>query len=290
MEKSRYPEQVSVVPQESVYRFRLKYAITEDSPCSFVIRAMDEPKKPNWYDPLTISNVGFNTKIKWKTSKSKKFDESINWLCYEPHIALRRLHITKGSDEAVSSDKFEESKFSEIEVFVNNWGLLGLWNVEEYRKLGKYQNDGPRIVGTSREKYSRFYHTFQEPVFLFEMATKEYQETISLLENDNEMERDEGIRILGKYISACWPDVGYDDDAKKWVRYWNTPSLLHACYLRTWIDLTNSRKYRYCANQNCKKPYVVNTNHPNDSYCSSQCRINAKQRRYDAKRKLRIDS
>jgi len=56
------------------------------------------------------------------------------------------------------------------------------------------------------------------------------------------------------------------------------PSLLHACYLLVWLDITGLREYRICAHRTCRRIFVPTR--PNVRYCSDACHENAKRLRF----------
>lgn len=198
-----------------------------------------------------------------------------------PHIHLARLDIRKPE---------------EVLDFVNRWGLLGLWRVKGYSEWPwpRYKDPEEKPLYYDRhfkvvfsEHYLKhgdlnngknYYLCFQEPLPAFIDAAKEFQFMSNLL-NGNADDKSEAEEIISKYIKDIRPVVWYLTEPKEqWSTHWDSPSLLHTCYLHIWMDLMALRKYRKCNHERCNSFFVVSRS--DEEYCSYRCKNNAMRKKY----------
>lgn len=268
------PINEDILPLYTTAWFQLDYSLEEKGGIFYIVAK--ENSRPEYYQPLEAQPP---KNKKGRPYKQPHYPEGWNEL---PHIHLARINTEKTED---------------ILEFVNRWGLLGLWRVEKYRewpwplhvdskKQSIYQ--GKPLEGkflkcyinpTFENKKSEFYpHRFQEPLPVFIEAVKEFQDLFTLLEGDVN-QKSEAQDLLNKYIRECYPVAWHITEPKEqWISHWQTPSLLHACYLLTWLDLIAVCKYRRCKYYHCQKIFIVK--HPGEEYCSFRCKENAKRFRY----------
>lgn len=279
--RSEYPTGTSVLPMEVTAWFRLEYRLVEKEGVTY-IAATDKPfdEENGWYQPLHSVPP---------KSQLDRPEEWQNW----PHMHLARLNVEKPE---------------EVLGFVNRWGLLGLWNVRDYRewRLAGEEYEPYRVEGVKllHEAYfSRHYinpayegrrgpynmHRYQEPLEAFCWAVEDFQHFVALANGEKpkkyrhapktpEDRKSEAQDILNRYLADCRPVVWYvAKPEEEWETHWQAPSLLHCCYLAVWFDLTGLRKYRKCEHGPCSRFFIPAR--PNVVYCSIRCQENAKRLR-----------
>lgn len=262
-----YPALDEFMPLPATSWFHLKYTLKELNGIEYL--AADGENEPDFYQPFGAKLP----KIKNRYGQPH-YPEEWNFL---PHLNLARLDL----------DKLED-----IIAFVNRWGLLGLWKVKEYQEWSfpLYERSFYTDKAT-RERFSTHYlnpvfinarrrlhyHRYQEPLPAFIKAVQEYKNFTVLLEGDADDKSDAEF-LLNKYIMDCHPVTRYITDTKEqWFSHWQTPSLLHTCYLLRWMDLVNLRDYKRCQHKPCSNIYIAER--PNEKYCSFRCKENAKRLR-----------
>lgn len=289
-EKLRRPYQPTgsdVPPVRATSWFRLQYELVEKEGITY-IAATDKPFDPQngWYQPLDYASP--KQQPTWP-------EEWEGWL----HLHLARLKA--GNSE-------------EVLQFVNRWGLLGLWNVRDYKDWSPwgesetYQVKGKK--GVYEAYFSRHYvnpvyegrrepeyklHWYREPLEAFRWAVEEFQRFVALAHGEKpegypyapktpQDRKSEAQDILNRYLADCSPVTWYIARPKEeWVTFWRAPSLLHCCYLLVWLDLTALREYRRCLHQRCGGFFIPTRS--NEDYCSVRCYENAKRlRNYYRKR------
>lgn len=252
------PTNKDVFPLCSTSWYRTQYKFEEKVRFNYIV-ATEGIQKEEWYQP-------FNVEIPEKQPCHPNEWNTI------PYIHLARLNVEKPED---------------ILDFVNRWGLLGLWKVKEYcewprpwladlesKPLHIDKNFKIAFSGhyiNNKFKGKSYYLRFQEPVAAFARAAKEYQYMYDLLKGDVD-QKSEAEGFFNKYLSDCFPVTWYID---KWTTHWQTPSLLHTCYLLLWTDVLALRKYRRCQNQRCNKIFLLSRR--GEDYCSFRCKENAKR-------------
>ncbi|MGI1690039.1 CGNR zinc finger domain-containing protein [Thermoanaerobacter uzonensis] len=187
-----------------------------------------------------------------------------------PHRALIRVQTVK---DAVD--------------FVGKYGLLGLWKCKPYA-FSEVNLKINFIIDEDRRGEMDFYFQWQEPISLFMLAVREFRETAEALmlsepaTDDFKATRREALNSLDGWISECHPatTAGFTDFTNftefKARPIWHCPSLLHACYLGLWLDLTEGRKLRRCADKYCERLFYADR--PNKRFCSEECRNRANRR------------
>lgn len=187
----------------------------------------------------------------------------------------------------------------EVLEFVNRWGLLGLWKVDEYRMwpfpavampdIGAYTYEkidtptGQATIGlgddfslwylTNAKSESAFFiepHRFREPLALFARAVRQYQALCDVISSDDETPRpfyDRDGNLISNLAEECVPV--FDRAGAGWNMAWSCPSLLHTIYLRTMLDVTQRRRLKRCARKNCRAFFVPAN--PRAEYCSEAC-------------------
>lgn len=269
-----------MLPVQARAWFRLQYELVEEEGITY-IAATDKPFDPQngWYQPLDY------VPPKKQPARPKGWED---W----PHLHLARLKVENPE---------------EVLQFVNRWGLLGLWNVRDYKDwspLGEsetYQVRGKK--GVFEAYFSMHYinpayegrrgpynlHRYREPLAAFQEAVEKFQRFVALAHG----EKPEGYRhapktpqdrkseaqdILNRYLADCSPVTWYiAKPQEQWATYWQAPSLLHCCYLLVWLDLTGLREYRKCQHKPCNRFFL--STRPNVDYCSLRCYENAKRLR-----------
>lgn len=265
-----------VLPVQATVWFRLEYGLAEENGITY-IAATGRPFdiREALYQPLDLPPV---------TKQPNRPEEWQHW----PHLHLARL-------DARSSE--------EILGFVNRWGLLGLWNVEGYRKwrpageeYKPYRVKGVKLLHgawfsrhfiSPAHENSR-YEAYREPLEAFIGAAKEFQRFVVLANGEKpegyryapknpEDRKSEAQDILNRYLDGCRPVSWYTAKPEQWSTHWQAPSLLHYCYLLMWLDLTGLRQYRRCKHRPCERFFIATR--PNVDYCSTRCYENAKRLR-----------
>lgn len=219
----------------------------------------------------------------------------------KPHLHLANLNI----------DKDEKTTIKEVLGFVNRWGLLGLWDTKYSSHKEDFLNRSflPKDISfeafhsnsiLNRNKIGKSDLTnnklpklntwvYQEPLALFIEAVKEFQELTSfiaeqryktdlyfLLIHKPNIERKLKMQnLLNLFIKECNPITALTTE--EWISHWNTPSLLHSCYLSLWMDLTALRKYSRCKHKKCNKVFLITDSE--QEYCSVLCYRAAKRSR-----------
>lgn len=268
-----------VLPVQATVWFRLEYELVEENGETYIAatgRPFDIQKA--LYQPFDLPPV---------TKQPLRPEGWQEW----PHLHLARLNA-KSSEEILG--------------FVNRWGLLGLWNVENYcewRPPGEeYEPYRVRGVKFSHEtwfskhfanpvyKNSREHklHLYREPLEAFVWAAEEFQHFVTLANGEKpegyryvsekpEDRKNEAQDILNRYLAGCRPVSWYTAKPEQWATHWQAPSLLHYCYLLMWFDLTGLRQYRRCQHRPCGGVFIATR--PNVDYCSTRCYENAKRLR-----------
>ncbi|NSW84280.1 MAG: hypothetical protein HPY90_13600 [Syntrophothermus sp.] len=265
-----------VLPVQATVWFRLEYGLVEEDGITYIAatgRPFDIQK--NLYQPLALPPI---------TEQPKRPEGWQRW----PHLHLARLDAK--SPEGVLG-------------FVNRWGLLGLWNVEGYREWRPAGEEYKpyRVKGIKLQHDTWFskhfispahegcrYKMYREPLEAFIEAVKEFQHFVALANGEKpegyryapkkpEDRKSEAQDILNRYLAGCRPVSWYVAAPEQWSTYWQAPSLLHCCYLLTWLDLTGLRQYRRCLHRPCGGFFIATR--PNAAYCSTRCYENAKRLR-----------
>lgn len=268
-----YPAEDEFLPLPVTSWFRLKYTLKEHNGIEYLVA--EGETKHEFYQPL-----GAQPPKKNYRNGQPYYPEE--WNCL-PHINLARIDLNKPED---------------ILGYVNNWGLLGLWKVKEYREWSfplyerSFYTDKATgevyslhyINPAYKDARSRFYyHRYQEPLDVFIKAAQEYKNLMSLLEGDAD-DKSYAQDLLNKYITDCYPVTSYITEPKEqWFSHWQTPSLLHTCYLLRWMDLISLKDYKRCQHKTCSNVYIAER--PNEKYCSIRCKENAKRLRNYYKQK-----
>jgi hypothetical protein len=280
MKRPDYPGEEELIPLQATAWWRLKYALIEEDGVLYVA-ATEEPYSPDcWYQPLDAPPP------KRQPKRPEGWQE---W----PHLHLARLDPDSPED---------------ILAFANRWGLLGLWNVKKYRErtppLWQGEEWKARFRGVEAW-FSRWYlnpafesrpgpwklHRYREPVPAFAAAAEDFQNFVSLAQGEkprglserhapkNPDDRKSVAQdLLNHYLAECFPVAWYLGAGEGWKTHWQVPSLLHACYLLVWLDITGLREYRVCAHRTCRRIFVPTR--PNVRYCSDMCQENAKRLRF----------
>lgn len=164
--------------------------------------------------------------------------------------------------------------------FVKEYGLLGLW------KCKPYASTGVNFYVNHLDGEIDFYTQWQEPIPLFMSAVREFQEIAEALLGAETPKR-EAVMWLEEWISECHPTtVGVKSGVFKPA--WHCPSLLHACYLGLWFDLTEGRIIRRCAHKYCDRLFYADR--PNKLFCSEECRNKANRLKHYYRQKEKASS
>ncbi|TEB08627.1 hypothetical protein Psch_02193 [Pelotomaculum schinkii] len=263
------PKEEEFLPLQTTSWYHSKYTLKENNGIVYLVA--EGGTKPEPYQPLEAQPPKKNNR-----NSQPYYPEE--WNCL-PHINLARLDLNNQND---------------ILDFVNRWGLLGLWEVKDYRywsfwpyeRFIMIHKDNP-VVKTFSYHYinpdfmdgrSRSHHQrYREPLDAFIKAAQEYQNCITLLEGDAD-DKSDAQDLLNKYISDCHPTAWYITEPKEqWTSHWQSPSLLHTCYLIRWMDLISLRDYKRCKHKTCRKIFIAER--PNERYCSFRCKENSKRLR-----------
>lgn len=269
-----------ITPMKAMSWWRLKYTLTEEDGVLY-IAAKDEPCPSDcWYQPLDVP----------PPKKQPRSPEG--WRGW-PHLHLARLDPNNPED---------------ILAFTNRWGLLGLWNVRNYREWTPFLWWGDTRIAQIEGKgeiHAWWYlnpafegrpgpwrlHRYREPVAAFAAATEDFQDFVSLVRGEKprglsgrHVPEDPNDRktvaqdMLNHYLTECSPVAWHLGNKRGWSARWQVPSLLHTCYLLVWLDVTGLREYRTCAHTTCRRIFIPTR--PNVRYCSELCHENAKRLRF----------
>jgi hypothetical protein len=154
-----------------------------------------------------------------------------------------------------------------------------------------WDTKNPVAINLQKNPSHYYRYRYQEPLGAFISAAEKFQKFMKLLKGDNDKPRPQDMIFddnskaqdqLNKYIMQCQPVASYiARPEEKWSSHWQVPSLLHACYLLTWIDLCNLKQYKICGHKPCGRIFISNRN--NWDYCSDDCQNNAKNYRFNHK-------
>ena len=263
-------------PLEGSGWFRFRCKLVEEK--GIIYLAASEDAVPELYSPLQLPPLGepFGRPEEWKS-----------W----PHTFLARVN--------------PQDPASVLE-FVDVWGLLGWWGVQNYRWWPwpwRGRREPYRVRGAKLEHptwFSRHYINptyegergrrhllaFREPLPAVSMAIEEYQRFAAMAAGEPaphapKTPRDRksaALDILNKYLADCRAMTWYEAaPEEKWRPFWQAPSLLHFCYLLAWFDMTGLRQWRRCAHKPCSGLFL--TARRDKIYCSERCKENAKRLR-----------
>ena len=251
--------------------WRLKYELRPDALNAQVWKitpVRDQQQEPIQYDPLAAGGPNPEkmplSRDDWKSA---------------PHTHLARIHL--GTDE-------ETGDGHEILEFANKWGLLGLWKVDKYRL------ETPSLAFEDRgvvyplvgQPYSAWYKAepplpqeplarWCEPLDVCVLAIQQYQRFCTILAGEiEEYEKEEGrYRRLFEAVHGLFPrgielqPILYPDSTLGFT--WGCPSLLHACYLRMYLELSGGKRLVRCAFGGCSNLFI--TRDSRQMYCSRHC-------------------
>jgi hypothetical protein len=251
--------------------WRLQYEIVEEpqppeshEPTVPVITALEESEL-EWYDPLHEGEL--------PAIQGAYRDEDSAYQS-TPHMHLARLDLS-------SRDAILE--------FVNKWGLLGLWEVPEYRNLEPFLaeekkppkgfEDRPCSGWYLSERYrpspegvnpsGKYLHTFCEPLETFCAAAGAYQRDVDravrAAEEGNTWEAPEVCRLFT--LHGCQLAPVYDKDASKWELGGQCRSLLDWIRFRTVLDMVAPHRIRKCPG--CGRVFVPANKRA--KYCNRAC-------------------
>jgi hypothetical protein len=157
-----------------------------------------------------------------------------------------------------------------------------------YDAEADWETENPPVAINLQKNPSHYHrYRYREPLGAFISAAEKFQKFMKLLKGDNDKPRsqdqifDDNSKAqdqINKYIMQCQPVASYiARPEEKWSSHWQVPSLLHACYLLTWIDLCNLKQYKKCGHKPCGRIFIPNRN--NWDYCSDSCQNSAKNYR-----------
>ncbi|MGB9793177.1 MAG: CGNR zinc finger domain-containing protein [Thermacetogeniaceae bacterium] len=169
--------------------------------------------------------------------------------------------------------------------FVKRFGLLGLWATKTYAMW--QPSEGPDR-GTARLLYGQwcskwflkdgyapggadFYSQWQEPLDLFMQAALEFQ-----LAAEEALGGGSDAGPLHEFLEECHPEAVRAGG--EWQPAWSAPSLLHACYLGLWTDMTDGRRLRRCEYRHCGRLFYATRQ--DRRFCSPRCQANEKRLRH----------
>ena len=230
------------------------------------------------YNPLTAGDpnlAGADQALPSKLPRSR--DE---WK-EAPHTHLARLRIGTAAAPGDASEVLE---------FVNRWGLLGLWRVDNYRLMvpslalenrGIFKPlDGPpcsawyRVVPPLPKHHPLA--RWCEPLDVFVLAVQQYQRFCAILAGETErsegaedrssLRRFEAVYELFPQGVELRPGLGPGD---RWELAWRCPSLLHACYLRMYLERWGGGRVVRCGFEGCGRLFT--TRDSRQTYCSVRC-------------------
>jgi hypothetical protein len=183
-----------------------------------------------------------------------------------PEIALARL---------------DTHNKQEIRNFVNNFGLLGLWYHPKYSQAevlasigDKSLMDGTRFSNWYHHPRKRSTYAWMEPLEMFVIAARDYQEFINNVENVEK--NDDKDTVLSVYVHSYWREQLKNIqtvpvwDNEKWSLGWEYQSLLSALYLKVAINKQAGKLIRRCRKRRCGKVFV--SENPENGFCSETCK------------------
>lgn len=255
-----------VLPPKSTVWSRLdSYELVEENGVPY-IAAGEGAKEVRYYQPFDFAFAP--DRVRKRPTRPEGWNE---W----PYLHLARLDLKKPE---------------EILKFVKKWGYLGLANVERYWSWAPAGEEPERYIFKGLKEqhetwFSKYFinpkyerdklRNYREPLEAFVWAASEFQRFFSLAVGE-ERNKEVSEEILNRYLKDCHL-VCQCAGRGEWRNFWFFPSLLHACYLLTWLDLSGMRKYRRCLHSTCGKFFVAIR--PNEEYCSNRCYENAKRLR-----------
>jgi len=201
-----------------------------------------------------------------------------------PHLHLARLNLRRKE---------------EILGFVNTWGLLGLWELHHKKRsvfdvhhwIFSFRTEDFFNPAFGGEGLKDYLHQFREPLEAFITAAEEFQRFVGTAKERVAYTEGKGVstallcdvdeHIFNRYLANCHP-VAYFGKGE-WKASWYVPSLLHACYLLTWLDWCALRQYRWCEHSPCSRLFVPTR--PDQQYCSDYCQNNAARLRHYYRKK-----
>ncbi|MFW6030319.1 MAG: hypothetical protein ACOCRO_08710 [Halanaerobiales bacterium] len=224
-------------------------------------------------------STGINVKLIVPTKES--IIEEYNPLdyCYineKPPTLKKKRSFNTPNRHLASLTPYDEEEALE---FINKWGLLGLWKVNDYKDRGPF--DAPIKPLTNYELgpnyskwyiYSKYEHLknfdhrkkYCEPLDVFFEATIEYQKILEKIEETKDSEFAEyNLKLDGCTMRSVRMNG-------KVVTIWQCDSLLHWIHLLTQLEHAAGYEYRVCANYNCN--IMFTSNNPNRKYCSKRCK------------------
>jgi len=275
----------SVFTKGSALNIASNYVIAPNKKGLKIIRAHKEAKTKK-IKPLSYLND--------KPDKQSK-EPNIE---YAPHIHLQNINLNNKG---------------EILKFVNIWGLLHLWKVENYKykkwtekskifgcyfiqkEEKKKEDDFLKDVPSEAYKFEEFQGDDEdcipyckkrcEPLKLFKNAAAEYQNLARKIKShgdNNNLLFDITAEFKLKNVN---PTPYYDEERDEWDFGWEYPSLYHAIYLLTYLDLVEGDKYQKCENDECNNIFIPTNK---NDYCSENCRI-AQNTRESRIRKAKVE-
>lgn len=258
MMRPERPTDNDYLPLFSTSWFTMKnYRITERNGIQYLVA--EGGTEPKHYQPFEA-----NPPQKKERHGQPLYPE--DWNCL-PHVNLARLDVNKTED---------------VIEFANRWGLLGLWKVNDFKGWslpGDKPTGKPYSVHYINPDYLEGpYLYYQEPLVVFMLAVKKFQDMETFLEG-NADDKSKAQDLINRFIKDCHPTTWFiAKPREQWVSHWETPSLLHTCYLLRWMDLISIKEYKRCRHKTCRKVFPISR--PNEMYCSTRCKENAKVNRH----------
>lgn len=219
----------------------------------------------HYYDPLDVPSE----------PPSQPQGNKLESFKYAPHIHLANVDLADNE---------------EVLSFVNSWGLLGLWHVENF-KDGRPTMDpdpsvsppGQGIFDEGYQEYARCYvykpyeedrnvHNLKkhmEPLEQFKAAARGYQELHGHISESKDDWRKTSLIDKWFRLQEIHPKPFFNKEKKQWEFGWDYKALYHAIHLLTYLDLVEGRSYKTCARGKCQRTFQQTR--PKQKFCSKNC-------------------
>jgi hypothetical protein len=131
-----------------------------------------------------------------------------------------------------------------------------------------------------------------EPVSLFSLAAVHFQTTLKHLADPDHQDwraddARELMRQINRHMTRVRVSLEFDPSrppGSQWFEAYRWPSLIAACYLMTFRDLTRGRAVRVCQNETCGRIFFANRG--DQRSCSPTCQNQQAQRRFRRGKKV----
>ncbi len=168
--------------------------------------------------------------------------------------------------------------------------VLSIENTESILKsFTEIIKDSQEIASTINSFTFDIVHYYSEPLSLFKQHAEEYQ---SLYRQFNEFQNQKSSSMAALQIELAFkehlknvhPNFIFNWNQNVWEKGWQVGTMLEACYLLLYLDVAGGLNARYC--NRCQTPFIATKEQ--HYYCSTQCQVNDKQRRYRERKKKQV--